>query len=594
MSFPFVIPEAECHLDPATGLPGLGELARELKQRLAPAAPVAPAAGAHGGGRAGRDFLLLLELYPQARDAGRGLAGLRRAADYLNSLLGGGGPLYSLGLGVFALVWSASNPEEARGMADKLLSRLRRENFARAHAGLVQLTGGGRQSLPVEVLLSKAWLALAVARKRGPFGLCLADSPRIFPAPIAEERAKLQRLWRGRDAFALLLVRQDQPALSNHFSKRLRQALDLMAADDSAPPVLYLSQREVLIYLAAADDAVARHWFAGFRERMRQLGGSSFSVGIALYPCLNFSKSQIPVNCRKALLHAELLGPDSLAVFNAITLNISGDAYYNEGDIRRAVAEYRQGLALDPANLNLHNSLGVALVQLQQNRAALTVFEQVLALEPANFMALGNLGFAHLAAGHDQQAIHYFERALAVNGCLFDLLLALGKLYLRNRRYREAAELLTRCVDDPKVEERRNADLATAHRLLGQALIATDQLRPAMATMEKALALNPRDAEAMSLLAELYVRNGEGDEIALALGRQAVEGEGEQRGEQWRRLGWVQWRLGLVEEADASLGQALRLNRRDSEATALLAEIRQRPGRSGSSKKAGCAPQTKE
>ncbi|MFU8819228.1 MAG: tetratricopeptide repeat protein [Desulfurivibrio sp.] len=563
MSLPLFAPGHDRGVDPVTGLPDAVALADFL------AAPPSDSAGTAEGRPPGSDFLLLLELYPQARDAKRGLAAIQRSGAYLHSLFGASTPLYSLGLGLFALVWSGVAPAEARRMTDTLLRRLRREEFVRAHIGLARLRHNGKNEVGV---VDKAWQALAVARKRGPFGLCVAGSERIFPPPGPAERARLSRLWRGRDRFALLDIHQDQPAVSNYFVKRVRSAL----APDT--PALFLNQREIMVYLDGADEAAARAWLGDFRDRMRESGGVTFSVGIALYPCPGFRKSQLPVNSRKARLHAELLGPDSVAVFNGITLNVSGDAYYNEGDIRKAVAEYRQGLSLDPANVNLLNSLGVALVQLKQPRSALACFEKVLAAEPDNFMAWCNLGFVHLSADRDQAAIACFERALAVNGGPFDLLLQLGKLYCRHRRYTEAAELLQLCVGDPQIEERQEGDLAAALRLLSQALAALDQKRPAMEAAQKALHLNPRDPEALSLLGELYLLNGEGEDIALSLCRQAVELDGE-RGDYWRRLGWVQWRRGEIVAAEESLARALSLCRRDSLAARWLAEIYRQQGR---------------
>ncbi len=456
-------------------------------------------------------------------------------------------------------------------MADKLLSRLRREEFGRAHIGLARINGGGRSR--VEGLLAAAWQALALARKRGPFARCSADGERLF-APLATgDCARLNRLWRGRKSFALLHIRQDQVAVSNYFSKRVRAALPPNF------PVIFLNQREILVYLDGADEAIARSWLADCRKWLCGSGGCGFSSVIAIYPFLNFPKSQIPLNCRKGLLHAELLGPDSVAVFNGTSLNISGDAYYHEGDIRRAVADYRRGLAIDPVNVNLLNSLGVALVQLKRTRPALKVFEKAWKLAPDNFMTLANLGHAHLSAGRDEPAMEFFQRALAVNGCSGDLLLQLGKLYYQRRRYSEAAKLLDRCVADPKLGAWRNADLAAAHRLSGRVLMAQRQHGPAMAALEKALALAPRNPEALSLLGELYLLNGEGDEIALSLCRQAVNLNGE-RGGNWRRLGWVQWRLGRLDEAVVALRRALGLERRDYRAASWLGAIYQQRGRS--------------
>lgn len=591
MSFPFLASQPEPQRDPVTGLPDATALAQCLEGSLA---------GAAGDGEERRrqpDFLVLLEIYPQARDAQRALAAIQRAGGCLHALFGSSAQLFSLGLGVFALVWPRLAPEEARRLADVLLRRLQREKFSRAHIGLAALDGRRQNGPPApgaeiaaadtttaaepqslsQSLLTEAWQALAVARRRGPFCLCLAGSQPLFPPPAPGERAKLGRLWRGREHFALLLIRQDQPALSNHFSKRVRGAL----MPDTA--ALFLNQREVLIYLDQADQQQALAWLADFRRRMGQSKGAGFSAGVALYPCLELPKAGIPGNCRKALLHAELLGPEATAVFDAITLNISGDAYYNAGDIRMAVAEYRRGLELDPANVNLLNSLGVALAQLKQSRPAMAAFEQALAVEPDNFMALYNLGFALLAAGREDEALGCLERAWAVNGHPFELALQLGQLYHRRGRHREVVDLLQHCIEQPGMEECRDGDLATARRLLAQALAAVGEHKAAEQSVQQVLAHNPRDPEALSLLGELYLQNGEGAAIALSLCRQAVELAGED-GDHWRRLGWVQWQQGEPAAAE-SLQRALALNRRDLQAATWLAEIYRQQGKNTQAKR---------
>ncbi|MDZ7641766.1 MAG: tetratricopeptide repeat protein [Desulfurivibrio sp.] len=586
MSFPFLPSQLEPHREPVTGLPDAVALAQYLEDSLA------EGAGEGEERRRQPDFLVLLEIYPQARDAQRALAAIQRAGTYLHTLFGSSTPLFSLGLGVFALLWPQLPPEEARRLADVLLRRLQREKFSRAHIGLAAHDGrrpNGRPAVVPETaaavmpaatepqavsrsLLTEAWQALAVARRRGPFCLCLAGSPPLFPPLAAGERAKLGRLWRGRERFALLLIRQDQPALSNHFSKRVRGALTAEVTD-----ALFLNQQEVLVYLDQAEQQQALAWLADFRRRMGHSDGAGFSAGLALYPCLELPKAGIPGNCRKALLHAELLGPAATAVFNAVTLNISGDAYYNEGDIRKAVAEYRRGLELDPANVNLLNSLGVALAQLKQNRPAMAAFEQALAVAPDNFMALYNLGFALLAAGREDEALDCLEKARRADGHSFELALQLGRLYYRRGRYQEVVELLGGCLDELG-EERRDGDLAAARRLLARGLIATGDHKGAETAIQQVLGGNSQDPEALSLLGELYLLNGEGVAIALSLCRQAVALDDENGGH-WRRLGRVQWHQGELAAAAASLHRATKLDRRDRRAAAWLTEIYRQQGK---------------
>ncbi|MEW6594648.1 MAG: tetratricopeptide repeat protein [Thermodesulfobacteriota bacterium] len=544
------------YADPLTGMANSLLFQRQLRDLLARGP--------------GRGVLVLLELYPPSRDAERAWAYVQKGGSYLTSLFGAVASLFHFGSGIFALLWEDRPLAEAQQMATMLLNRLRREGFAKAHIGMRQLA----QATEAE-LLDEAWQALAVARKRGPFGLAVheeAGAASVFPPLTRNEQRKAAAWWRGKEHFALVLVRQDQEAASNHFTKRLRGVLD------GKEPYLLLNQREALVFLDGAGSEQAAKWARRFRKAMAQSAGATFSMGIALYPCHSFTKAQMPVNCRKALQHAAFFGPGSQAVFDAVSCNISGDVFYNGGDLPKAVREYRLGLALDPANVNLLNSLGVAYTQLMRPRMAQQCFEAALRLEAGNFMALFNLGFLHLHRGESAKALDSFERALASNDHHFDLLLQLGRLYCRKKRYAEAVKLLRRCVTGAKVEERRNGDRAAAWRMLGEAHAGLGENKKAITAFQKALSFTHRDAQALSMLGELYAREKEGDEIALSLCQEAVTLDGGQ-GEHWRRLAWVQWNRGDADDAIASLKHCLQLDRKNSAALFWLARIYREQGR---------------
>ncbi|HSR36252.1 MAG TPA: tetratricopeptide repeat protein, partial [Desulfurivibrionaceae bacterium] len=292
----------------------------------------------------------------------------------------------------------------------------------------------------------------------------------------------------------------------------------------------------------------------------------------------SFAKAQLPVNCRKALRHAEFFGPASQVIFDAVSCNISGDVSYNGGDLPKAVREYRLGLAMDPANVNLLNSLGVAYTQLMRPRMAQQCFEAALRHDKNNFMALFNVGFLHLHRQETAKALDCFERALASNDHHFDLLLQLGRLYCGQKRFAEAAKLLGRCVADANLEERRNGDRAAAWRLLGEARAGLGENKKAILAFQKALSFSHRDAQALSMLGELYAKEKEGDEIALSLCQEAVALDGGQ-GEHWRRLAWVQWSRGEADAAIASLKHCLQLDRKNPAALFWLARIYREQGR---------------
>ena len=121
------------------------------------------------------------------------------------------------------------------------------------------------------------------------------------------------------------------------------------------------------------------------------------------------------LNARKALLHAEFYGPGHAVQFDAVSLNVSGDIHFSDGDLAGALREYRRGLECAPQDVNLLNSLGVTYALLNKNNLARSAFERVIHADPNNYMALYNLGLGAKVQGDIQGAVQLFERAY--RGC---------------------------------------------------------------------------------------------------------------------------------------------------------------------------------
>lgn len=572
-------------LDPVTGLLNGFHLQSEIEILLSSSTP------AMTGGLQGREgsplldtTLAFLEVYPTGRDADRGLEYIIRAGSCLSSLLGQAVPLHHLGAGVFGLLWYGLNVEQGRKMGDVLLRRLKRENFSSAHLGITAvIPSDPDQPATAARLIEQAWQALRKARKRGTFSLFShATRQEEERHPLKKDSpttsAWLRRLWRGKAKFSLVLVRQDQEAASNHFTKRLRATVGQQV------PLLCMNQREAFLFLDNFGEREAGEWVEQFKEKMIEFGGSTFSTGIALYPCAGYRKSNIPQNCRKAILHAGFCGPGAVVFFDAVSLNISGDVYYNEGDLRRAVTEYRRGLTISPENLNLLNSLGVAYVQLNRPAMAVAVFEKVLAVDGRNFMALLNLGFVFLNGRKQEDAVRFFEKALEIDATHFDLLLHLGGLYCRQGRYAEATAVLRRCVEREGDPGLKDGDYGRAFRYLGIAWEESGNRKQAVSCLEKATGLNGRDAEALSRLGRLYHLEKQGDDIALSLCRQAVELESANAGH-WFRLGWVLAEQSYDQEAVESFKECLKLERNHPLAIFALARLYEKTDRKRQAKR---------
>lgn len=240
------------------------------------------------------------------------------------------------------------------------------------------------------------------------------------------------------------------------------------------------------------------------------------SIGIATYPTLSFTKRQIIENAYKALDHAAFFGPGSCVSFDAVSLNISGDKRYHEGDIPGAIEEFKSALLLDPANVNVHNSLGVCYGIQGSFEKALEAFTTAIRLDPGEVMSIYNAGLLHMLSGRQEKALACFIEALNISADVFEILFQTGKLYLEMGDFENAGRYLEKAAE-------RQPTAGPVYRYLGDCYAAGAMFDKAAAAYRKAIKLNPNDAAALSSLGDLFGEMGENAEIAIMFCRQSIE-----------------------------------------------------------------------
>ncbi len=493
-----------------------------------------------------------------------------RVARFLEAMTGG--PVFHLGAGFFGLVREGMSRQEARDFAHRLQGCLRREGLCKVHIGIA-VRQGGQQKDGVSLFMDECLQALEVAERRGPFSLCEASSLRDrenhpLASPPRAVLARLRRAWSGLEQFGLVLLWLEgnsatMPGLHQAVAGFLPAGFVYIPVADAAGYVL----------LPGVSGDVALVWARQAKAGLERAYPSvPVAFGVCHWPCFGQTRTAMAVNCRKALLHGRFFGLGSVTVFDHVSLNVSGDAYFDEGDYRQAVREYQAGVRMNQGDINLMNSLGVALAELNRHRQAVACFKQVLKKEPDNFMALANQGFALRMLGRDEEALGSFQLALQSPGytgpaAAPELLLQLGRLYCNAGRFSEALHVLETLED--RGAGRQEFSL---YRLLGEAYMETGREKKAMRSLQRALHLFPQDAASLSMLGTLYLQAGEGDDIALGFCRKAVVID-EQGSEPWQRLGWVLLHLQRPEEALAAARKSLRLRRNNIPATLLMGKV---------------------
>ena len=234
------------------------------------------------------------------------------------------------------------------------------------------------------------------------------------------------------------------------------------------------------------------------------------------FPCLDYAKSDILENSRKALDHALLLDNPKAAVFDSVSLNISADRLFSHGDVYAAIEEYKRSLLLDEDNTLSRNSLAVCYARLSKLDQAAANFRQVMEREPSNLMAVYNFGYSCLRLDDHAEAAKAFRRCLKIDpGHLFSLI-RLSQIQEAKKQYKQAAATLRKAAKLPGGEAATSRHLARLALVTGQPDKARDMLH-------KAVTHNPGDAQSIYLLAKLYLDSGEDPEIAVALSRKCVE-----------------------------------------------------------------------
>jgi tetratricopeptide (TPR) repeat protein len=239
------------------------------------------------------------------------------------------------------------------------------------------------------------------------------------------------------------------------------------------------------------------------------------TIGVAAYPTIDYARTQIVSNAEKALEHAGFFGPGTITGFDAVSLNISGDRHYQTGDIAGAMDEYKQGLLLDPADVNLHNSLGVCHGILKDFDNALSAFENAIRLSPQEVMAIYNKGYILLLSGNREKALEYFLEAEAREPNVFEVIFHIGQTFMemgaadKARPYLEAATLA-------------NSRSGPAFKSLGACLDKLGLTKDAIQAYKNAVKINPGDADSLSLLGRLYSERGESLDVASVLCEQSV------------------------------------------------------------------------
>lgn len=123
-----------------------------------------------------------------------------------------------------------------------------------------------------------------------------------------------------------------------------------------------------------------------------------------------------------------------------------GEAFYNIGDIQRAINYYKKAVDLAPYVLDFKNKYATALASKGLILNAEKEFMEILKENPKHVSALTNLGFIKLSQGKLYEAEELYDKALKLDPDYEALLLNVAGLYAFKKDYKQAEQYLTRVL----------------------------------------------------------------------------------------------------------------------------------------------------
>jgi tetratricopeptide (TPR) repeat protein len=187
-----------------------------------------------------------------------------------------------------------------------------------------------------------------------------------------------------------------------------------------------------------------------------------------------------------------------------------GNILQNQGRIADAIACYERALELDPRFVIAHVGLGRALRHLGRFEEAEAAFRNALELDPSEPSAHHGLGQAHAFRGALQEGIEAYRAALALDATVGIYHADLGFALFHSGRPAQAITAFERGL-----ELGVGLNEANVRCTLGRALAAVGRMEEGIASLLRALDLDPELYEAAASLGIAYSRSGQRERAAL-------------------------------------------------------------------------------
>ena len=244
------------------------------------------------------------------------------------------------------------------------------------------------------------------------------------------------------------------------------------------------------------------------QKQIREEAITAFRRSMAIYP--DFSDLQC--NLGNAYLSNGQYDSAEVHEKRAIELNPkNNDAIIDLAGVYFAREKYQQVIELSKKAIEIspefvvpYANIGLCYLRMGNYDSAIYYLGKTLTLDPGNTNVNMQLGVAYSQAQKYDLAEPYFKKAIDRNQNDIGALYNLGLIYSKSGKLPEALELFKRTTDI-------NPDYVRGYSGMAQTYYAMKQYEVAVATINKALALDPNDTKDIPFLALSYKALGKMD-----------------------------------------------------------------------------------
>ena len=187
-----------------------------------------------------------------------------------------------------------------------------------------------------------------------------------------------------------------------------------------------------------------------------------------------------------------------------------GNTYDNLNEPAEAEQSFRRAIAVRSGCWNCYNQLGVFFNKRARYAEAVEAWRKVTELTPDNVWGYMNIGVACFNMGQFDRAADYFQRALQLAPDNPDLYSNAGTVSFFLERFDQDVQYTQKAITLRPQKYDYWGNLADAFRMIPtQSKQAETAYRRAIALAEQQLAVNPKDSDVLSSLAQYSSRVGE-------------------------------------------------------------------------------------